>query len=97
MFCCLFFIYVIFWNTLPVVALKHPSDWMRLSFTCVLILVLCSTCVYIGLTLLVLTMWECDYNDHSQKDQCKNDPKPELQCLLDSKRTQDVCEYLVNT
>ena len=33
-------------------------------------------------------MLECDYNDHNQKNQCKNNPKPKLQV---------VCEYLVNT
>ena len=38
-------------------------------------------------------MSECDHNDHNQKDQCKNYLKPELQCLLYSERTQDVCEY----
>ena len=38
-------------------------------------------------------MSEHDHNDHNQKDQCKNNPKPELQCLLDSEKTQDVCEY----
>ena len=38
-------------------------------------------------------MSERDNNDHNQKDQCKNNPKPELQCLLDSERTQDVREY----
>ena len=82
MFCCLFFLFLfIFWNTLQVVDLKHPNGWMCPGFTCPLILVLCFNCVYIGLTLLVLTMLECDYNDHNQKDQCKNDPKPELQCL----------------
>ena len=61
---------------------------MRLSFTCILNLVLCFTCVYTGLTLLVLTMLGCDYNDHIQKDQCKNNSRPKL---------QDVCEYFVNT
>ena len=55
---------------------------MRQSFTCILNLVLCFTCVYIGLTLLVLTMFKCDYNDRNQENQCKNDPKPELQCLM---------------
>ena len=33
-------------------------------------------------------MLECDYNDHNQKNQCKNNPKPKLQV---------VCEYPVNT
>ena len=32
-------------------------------------------------------MSECDYNDHNQKNQCKNNPKPKLQV---------VCEYFVN-
>ena len=59
---------------------------MRLSFTCILNLVLCFTCVYTGLTLLVLL--GCDYYDHIQKDQCKNNSRPKL---------QDVCEYSVNT
>ena len=60
--------YLYFWNTLQVVDLKHPNGWMRPGFTCPLILVLCFTCVYIGLTLLVLTMLECDHNDHNQQD-----------------------------
>ena len=47
---------------------------MRLSFTCILNFVLYFTCVYIGLTLLVLIMSERDHNDHSQKDQCKINP-----------------------
>ena len=36
-------------------------------------------------------MSERDNNDHNQKDH-KN-PKSDLQCLRDSERTQDVCEY----
>ena len=94
MLCCLFSKFLfIFCNTLQVVDLKHPNGWVRPSFTCLLILVLCFTCEYIGLALFVLTMSERDHNDHNQKDQCKNNPKPELQCLLDSERTQDVREY----
>ena len=27
-------------------------------------------------------MFKCDYNDRNQENQCKNDPKPELQCLI---------------
>ena len=41
--------YLYIWNTLQVVDSKHPNAWIRLSFTCILNLVLCFTCVYIGL------------------------------------------------
>ena len=106
MFCCLFSEFLfIFWNTLQVVALEHPNGWMRLSFTCPLNLVLCFTCVYIGLTLLVLTMLECDHNDHNQKDQCKNYPKLEntrstseirnlrIQCIFGPVHTPHLLNY----
>ena len=94
MCCCLFSNFlIILWNTLQVVALEHPNGWVCPNFTCPLILVLCFTCVYIGLALFVLTMSERDHNDHNQKDQCENNPKPELQCLRDSERTQDVHIY----